>query len=265
MKTTTYPFLEEAWTSNPFEDDAARKNSSYSAAADGGLVRLLEASPASSFATVAHDAFREFVLSDAFPCLMGRSALNRTTYRFGAYDRLDDADITHGLARDLFGFVSERRAFGKAFDTFVAVFREPRLVDEASFEQRLWSQLQRLHDLDARFHPWDERVASDPDDPAFSFSFAKTAFFVVGMHPNASRSSRRFAWPALVFNAHEQFETLRAEGMLPDITERIRVREVQLDGSINANLAEYGEASESRQYSGRRVEDGWACPFKAHN
>ena len=32
-------------------------------------------------------------------------------------------------------------------------------------------------------------------------------------------------------------------------------------GSLNPMLAQHGEASEARQYSGRQVDDGWKCPF----
>ena len=40
-----------------------------------------------------------------------------------------------------------------------------------------------------------------------------------------------------------------------------RARDIELQGSINPNLADFGEASEARQYSGREVEDQWQCPY----
>ncbi len=45
----------------------------------------------------------------------------------------------------------------------------------------------------------------------------------------------------------------------------IRERELALQGSLNANLSNFGEQSEARQYSGRRVEVGWRCPFSPRN
>jgi len=42
----------------------------------------------------------------------------------------------------------------------------------------------------------------------------------------------------------------------------IRKRELNLQGSINPMLSDYGNASEARQYSGRVVEKDWRCPFK---
>ena len=253
--------LESAWR-NPFASDAARAHSSYHGWHGGELVRLLETAPTGPFARVANDAFRSFVLDDAFSCLGAKSALRRGTYRLGAYARLDDPDVTEGLARDLYAFASERRGFESDFTTYVAVFAQRGHPDEAAFERALWSQLQRLHDLDAHYHAWDPRVSADPADPQFSFSVAGSAFFVVGLNPASSRRARRFAWPALVFNAHEQFEHLRATGRFGALQAHIRARELRLDGTLNPNLADFGQHSEARQYSGRPTEATWTCPFR---
>ena len=262
MNDPALDYLECAWL-NPFDSDAARAHSSYHGMHDGDLVRLLETAPASPFARVANSAFRSFVLDDAFSCLGAKSALRRETYRLGAYERLDDAAVTEGLARDLYAFAAERQGFESDFTTFVAVFREREYATEEAFERALWAQLQRLHELDARYHPWDPRVSDDPNDPGFSFSVAGNAFFVIGMHPAASRAARRFAWPTLAFNAHEQFENLRADGRFGGLQRQIRERELRLDGVLNPNLSDYGRHSEARQYSGRPTGEEWACPFKA--
>ena len=255
-------YLERAWR-NPFESDAARAHSSYFALHDGDLLRLLETAPTPPFARVAHASFRAFITDEQFSCLGARAAIQRGNYRFGVYARMDDPAVTEGLARDLYAFAAERKGFESEFTTYVAVFRNHAPGDERGFERALWSQLQRLHDLDAQYHPWDPRVSSDPADPGFSFSVAGNAFFVIGMHPGASRAARRFAWPALVFNAHEQFERLRADGRFGRLQREIRARELRLDGTINPNLADFGYHSEARQYSGRATEESWTCPFKA--
>jgi FPC/CPF motif-containing protein YcgG len=250
-----------AWL-DPFDTDAARTHSSYCAYHDGELVRLLESAPPSAFSRVSHDAFRSFVLDQAYPCLGARAAFNRGTYRFGAYERLDDPAVTEGLMRDLYAFVTERRGIGDDFTTFVATFREPVPGGELGFERALWSQLERLHRLDRRYHDWDPQVSDDPADPHFSFSLAGNAFFIVGLNPSATRDARRFAWPALVFNAHTQFQDLKRNGRFAGLQSRIRERDVSLQGSINANIADFGHHSEARQYSGRAVEDTWTCPFR---
>ncbi len=259
--TSALEYLQSVWSSNPFGSDAARAHSSYSGATSGELVRLLETAPVSPFARVAHAAFRTFVLDERFSCLGAKAAIRRGTYRVGVYESLADPAVSEGLARDLYAFAEERRGFEGDFTTFVAIFRDRSIAGEAAFEEQLWRQLELLHALDRPHHSWDERVSDDPHDGDFSFSIAGQAFFIVGMHPLATRSARRFAWPTLVFNAHEQFENLRDKGQFAGLQRQIRSRETELDGSINANLANFGERSEARQYSGRPVEDDWACPF----
>ncbi len=182
-------------------------------------------------------------------------------YRFGFYPRFPAGDATEGLARDLAAFVAELPFMKERYKTFVAVF-DDESWDEARFETRLWQQLQDLHDVDRRYFDWNEAVTSDPNDARFAFCVAQHPFFVVGMHVAASRRSRRFALPALVFNSHELFEELKRTGHFAHIQRLVRQRELELQGSLNQNLAAYGEASEARQYSGRAVEREWMCPFR---
>ncbi len=126
-------------------------------------------------------------------------------------------------------------------------------------------QLQRLHECDDPETDWDPSVSDDSDDPMFSFSFAGHAYFIVGLHAHSSRISRSFRWPTLVFNPHSQFGQLRGEGRFKRIQQAIRARELAVQGSINPNLADFGERSEARQYSGRAVEELWRCPFHRTN
>ena len=85
---------------------------------------------------------------------------------------------------------------------------------------------------------------------------------MVGLHPAASRPARRFKRPVLVFNLHDQFERLRAEGRYERMRERIMERDKALAGSTNPMLARHGDASAARQFSGRAVEKDWRCPFE---
>ena len=127
----------------------------------------------------------------------------------------------------------------------------------------MWDRIQSLADKDSwRGQDYDGSVSPHPDDPKFSLSFGGQAFFVVGLHPNASRPARRFPRPTLVFNLHDQFERLRAEGRYEKMRDKIIERDVALAGEPNPMLARHGEASEARQYSGRVVDDAWACPFR---
>lgn len=208
-----------------------------------------------------HDSFRALVMNPRFSCVAAKSAFRRDNFRHGVYGAMECPTSPPALARDLESFVADAATFKPGFRTFVASFDDIEPRDEKAFETALWRILQSLHDLDHRNHEWDPAVSSNPADPEFSFSFAGTAFFIVGMHPTSTRLTRRFAWPTLVFNLHAQFEELRREGRYERMQRVIRARDVELQGSIHPNLADFGERSEARQYAGRVTEDGWKCPF----
>lgn len=233
---------------NPYGGRAALAHSAY--VVPGALSSEVE------------DVFRAFVNGDEFACLGAKASVATGKYRLGIYDKLATANATAGLTRDLYTFSQEQERMHSDFTTFVAVFLRSRPRSALSFERALWKQLQSLHDEDRLHDAWDARVSADPYDRKFSFSFAGKAFFVVGLHPCSPRKSRRFRWPALVFNAHHQFDSLRSKGQFERLRDTIRRREMRLQGDINAEVADFGETSEARQYSGRRTEDGWRCPFK---
>ena len=252
------------WQPNPFASRIARANSSYLAYADGALFNPVDRTRAASGAAeLVHESLRTLVLNKRFSCVGGKAAFRLGNYRFGLYPAMGSLEATAGLARDLFTFQQERKRWDTVYATFLASFAAPVALDEVAFESALWDQLQRLHEMDRHFHGWDPSVSDDPSRADFSFSFGGQAYFVVGLHAASSRWTRRFAWPTLVFNAHEQFEELRRKGSFKRVQEVVRTRDQLLQGSINPSLGEYGEYPEARQYSGRAVEPDWRCPFHA--
>lgn len=207
-------------------------------------------------------ALQDHISGGAFPCVGAKAALARGTLAVLACSRIDsawdDVRIHDGLVR----FAQAYRRDPGLFRSFAAVFETPGTLDEAGFEAALWARVQSLSDKDAwRGQPYDPRVSHDPGDPHFSLSFGGEAFFVVGLHPRASRPARRFPYPTLVFNLHDQFERLRAEGKYEGMREKILVRDEALAGTRNPMLSRHGETSEARQYSGRAVAGDWSCPF----
>jgi FPC/CPF motif-containing protein YcgG len=206
-------------------------------------------------------AFRAFVADPRFPCLAGKGVMRGDGFRLHVYGALGAARSTTRLARDLAAFVADHPADDPGLQSFVPVFPHAAPRDEASFEARLWEQLRQLDAQDASGAGWDATVSDDPEDPHFSFSFAGRALFVVGLHAASSRLARRFRWPALVFNPHAQFEHLRADGRYARLQAAVREREIALQGSLNPNLADFGDRSEARQYSGRETGPEWRCPF----
>lgn len=206
-------------------------------------------------------AFRKFVEDPRFSCLAGKGVVRQNGYRVGVYGILGSPSASELLAEDLGSFSNEAAEDPTGFSAFVAIFPETAPTGEADFEERLWQQLQSLHERDDPDSGWDPRVSDDPANPHFSFSFGGRAYFVVGLHPESSRLARRFRWPALVFNPHAQFERLKASGHFERLQQAIREREIALQGNLNPNLANFGERSEARQYSGRAAEPEWRCPF----
>ena len=211
----------------------------------------------SQFAPEAAEAFRKFVLQPDFPCLGAKAAFNSHSQTIRVFKELGSAESTAELAAALSEFTRPTE-----YSTFIAIFENPRETTETEFEHLIWKQLRLLHARDTRGE-WAANVASDPADPHFSFSFGGQALYVIGMHAHSSRTARRFPWPAMIFNPHEQFERLRADGKWKHMQETIRERDRQLQGSINPMLSDFGEQSEARQYSGRVVEADWRAPFQA--
>ena len=209
------------------------------------------------------DAFRQFVEDPKFPCVGAKAALRKGRLSTIVVDDIG-SDVDDGrIHAALLAFVSRYRIDPLLFQSFVVIFEGGRGYSEESFERHLWSRVQALCDHDADIgHGWDARVAADVDDPHFSLSVAGEAFFVVGLHPDASRPARRFCAPVLVFNLHDQFDRLRREGRYERLRDAILERDEALTGSANPMLARHGETSEARQYSGRIVGNEWRCPFQ---
>src|SRR4051812_15791980 len=117
-------------------------------------------------------AFQSYVLAQDFSCLGAKAALRGGRSGMGVYDDMASRRASAALARDLFAFVRDQDPWAGPVRTFVASFLGPQIMTEVHFEQLLWAQLQRLHDVDAPHHGWDPSVSSHPEDGNFSFSFA---------------------------------------------------------------------------------------------
>ncbi len=218
---------------------------------------------------VDHDAggdlaqrFRDFVKHPSFPCVGAKAALSRGTMTIMTARDIRSGWDDMAIYPALSALADRYRADPQLFQTLVVLFAQSGDMDEPEYEGHLWNRIQSLSDKDVWLgRKSDPRVSENPDDPHFSLSFAGEAFFVVGLHPQASRPARRFEVPAMVFNLHDQFEQLRDQGRYEKLRDSILDRDVALAGSLNPMLARHGSVSEARQYSGRAVEDGWRCPF----
>ncbi len=209
------------------------------------------------------DELRARIAEPDFPCVGAKSALARGTLKTLVCHSLTSNWDDLRIHEALMDWAEEYRADPTGLRSLAVVFSGPDDLTEAEFETLMWERIQSCADKDHWLgQRYDHRVSADPDDPHFSLSFGGEAFFVVGLHPRASRPARRFPRPTLVFNLHAQFEALREQGKYEGMRAKILDRDLALAGSINPMLARHGDASEARQYSGRAVSDEWACPFR---
>ncbi len=207
-------------------------------------------------------SLRDHIAERGFPCVGAKSALANEKLEVLAGWRLTSAWNDVKIHDRLLEWSDRYEADPSGLRSLAVVFDGPVDLTEEAFEAAMWERLQSLSDKDSwRGQSYCENVSSDPGDPHFSLSFGQQAYFVVGLHPNASRAARRSPYPTLVFNLHDQFEQLRKNERYERMREAILKRDEALDGSINPMLARHGEASEAKQYSGRVVGSDWRCPF----
>lgn len=203
--------------------------------------------------------FKEFIIDKNHPCIMANTVFAMNDYELYIHDKLGSKGTAKKLLEELRAYLEDYDFSDNKFKTFIAVFPESEVASEVEFENLLWRQLQFIHDVDS--DQWDPRVSNDPENSRFSFSIGGRAFYVIGMHPKSSRMARRAPYTTLVFNLHWQFEKLREMGAYQKVRDKIRERDAALQGDINPVLADFGDSSEARQYSGRNVGEAWKCPF----
>ena len=125
----------------------------------------------------------------------------------------------------------------------------------------MWNELSHLSSIETKNNDWPIPELSDPNNPGFCLSIDGKPFFVVGVHPNSSRDSRKFFRPALVFNVFDQFQTLQEDGLYEPMKITNRKRDLQFQGSVNPMVEDHGDHWESIQFSGKKNPNTWKCPF----
>lgn len=190
---------------------------------------------------------------------MAQTVFSMDKVDFNSYENFGSKATARKILEDLKKYINNYDFESNEFLTFLAVFKGRTSFTEDQFEALLWKQLNFLHELDTA--PWDSMVSSDPNHKDFSFSLGGKAFYIVGLHPNSSRMARQSPYPAMAFNLHWQFEKLREMNTYEKVRDKIRERDTELQGDINPMLKDFGEASEAKQYSGKKVGKEWECPF----
>ncbi|WP_010230887.1 guanitoxin biosynthesis heme-dependent pre-guanitoxin N-hydroxylase GntA [Gillisia marina] len=203
--------------------------------------------------------FSNFILEQNHPCMMAQTVFSMDKVDFHTYENFGSKNTAQKILEDLKIYIANYDFESNDFLTFLAVFKGSTRFSEAEFETVLWKQLNFLNELDT--DSWDPAVSEDPTNKNFSFSLGGKAFYIVGLHPDSSRIARQSPYPAMAFNLHWQFEKLREMNTYETVRDKIRERDIELQGSINPMLNDFGETSEAKQYSGKKVGKDWECPF----
>lgn len=211
------------------------------------------------------DEFRSFIDQSTFPCVAAKAALQKEQMKIFSAGHIACPRKDTEILDFIYSFIDSYRTADTQFHTVCIIFPESGDLSEEIFESFMWMRLQALSDLDAQQYPYDQRVNPNPESTQFSFSLKEEAFFIIGLNPESSRQARRFKYPAIVFNPHAQFEELRALKRFDKMKNIVRKKDVDLSGSINPMLNDFGESSEVYQYSGLQYDKNWECPFKYKN
>ncbi|MDE0933313.1 MAG: YqcI/YcgG family protein [Novosphingopyxis baekryungensis] len=208
------------------------------------------------------DSLERFIARNEFPCVGAKSALGKRQLDIHCARSIASSWNDLEVHRKLMDFAAKAQDEPKLFRSFAVIYCAPLLLSEKAFERHMWKRIQSMTDKDVWLgQNQEDGVSADPDNPHFSLSFGGSAFFVVGLHPGASRKARRFTYPTLIFNLHDQFETLREQGRYEKLRGAILARDHALQGSDNPMLSRHGTVSEARQYSGRSVPGSWSAPY----
>ena len=208
------------------------------------------------------EEFQRFIRNEAYPCVAARAALSRRQIRFLVGDHIACPKDDNKILQFVYQFVAQYRTSRTELHSAAVIFRQPEVITEEMFDRFLWQRLQSLSAMDAEKFSYDKRVSAEPMSSDFSFSLGEEGFFIIGLHPGSSRPSRKFRYPALIFNPHAQFEELRALNRYEKMKNIVRKRDILYSGSINPMLSDFGDTSEALQYSGRHYGSEWTCPLK---
>lgn len=208
------------------------------------------------------DKLINFIKHSRFPCLMAKSVVAQGHI---SYNEITDIKDNHEIDTTLFRmheFVDDYRKDSHKLSSFILTVKNPIYKSFEVFEETFWRFLNQLHLRDKKDFDHDPRVEKDPGSGRFSFSIKEEAFFILALHPKSPRTARRFYRPTIVFNPHQQFESLRKNGTFLKIRNLIRRKDKILQGTTNPMLQDFGKKSEVFQYLGKVYDENDPCPLK---
>lgn len=209
--------------------------------------------------------YKSFLYRKEYPCVAAKAAVQKQQVKVFVAVHMACPKDDRAILDFMYGFVDEYRNSEEFFHSAAVIFKGPDMPSEEMFESMLFQRLQSLNNIGSKEYAYDKRVSSDPTSKDFSFSIKEEAFYIIGLHPNSSRSARQFKYPTMVFNPHQQFEVLRATQRYDKMKKIVRKLDTAYSGSVNPMLQDFGSSPEVFQYSGRKLDRSWECPLKINN
>lgn len=208
------------------------------------------------------DILQSHIESDTFACVGAKTAVALESIIHFDCECVDkDLELAY---KSLEEFTQRRKELSANNSTFVITFSGEMFDDGETFEDFLWEILSKLNVIDAsNNYAWSDQCDKSVESPNFAYSIAEHPYFIVGLHPQSSRISRRLSVPAIVFNSHEQFKALKKTGAYEKLQKEIRSRDTAIQGDINPLLSNFGDMSEAIQYAAHSVDGQLSCPFSA--
>lgn len=191
----------------------------------------------------------KYILHSSFPCVMAKAVARNGNLKVLTIKNNYSTNIESFLS-SMYEFIESFKKNPSRLSSFVLVLENQDLSFEG-FEKKFWKFLEEINAHDKKLYPADPRVSADPRNDQFSFSLKSEAFFIIALHPHSPRKARRFPYPAIVFNPHQQFENMRRNGVFHKVRDMIRLKDKILQGSINPMLTDFGTRSEVFQYLGK--------------
>jgi uncharacterized protein len=209
--------------------------------------------------------FFNFINNKIFPCVGAKTAISKNQLSCMVAGNIFCPSHDKEILSYLYSFIDNYQLSNNNFHSAAIIFTGPENITEEMYETAFWQRLQAISNIDAQLFGFDKRVSSDIDSPLFSFSIKEEAMFVVGMHAASSREARRFAYPAIIFNPHEQFDVLKRTNKYKSLQSSIRKRDIAFSGSINPMLNDHAITPEIVQYSGKNYGNQFTCPLKINH
>lgn len=223
--------------------------------------------PAPAADAQAMDDFWSFIAGDGFSCTGGKATRNRMTFRSGFHAAQGSREAAQTLAAHLYRFQEERKAENPAlpflYCVYAAFFDGPEVSSEKHAHDLVWRQLQALHDTDMEKHGYAEDASADVTSMDFAYSVGAECFMVPSLNPFASRLTRRYKRPVMVFIPREQFHHIYDNGIYKKMQEVIRAHDIRMQGTCNPMLDLHETASDAVTFSGMAVASAAECPFHA--